>query len=116
MGEGLSFWAHRMRGLIFKCPRIVGNMGLKETGAGCLVCVYVCVEVCWSLLEHTSSFLLRTFSPSDLPFGRLSSFPSCSGGSLLHREAHNLLSELVTVTPAGHPRRRKWWGGGGGGA
>lgn len=20
MGEGLSFWAHRMRGLIFKCP------------------------------------------------------------------------------------------------
>lgn len=48
MGEGLSFWAHRMRGLIFKCPRIVGNMGLKGDGSRVSgVCVHVCVEVCW---------------------------------------------------------------------
>ena len=47
VARGLSFWAHRMRGLVFKCPRIVGNMGLKGDGSRVSgVCVRVCVCVC----------------------------------------------------------------------
>ena len=47
VARGLSFWAHRMRGLVFKCPRIVGNMGLKGDGSRVSgVCVHVCVCVC----------------------------------------------------------------------
>lgn len=116
MGEGLSFWAHRMRGLIFKCPRIVGNMGLKGDGSRVSgVCVRVYRSMLASFLEHTSSFLLRTFSRVIFSLWQAFFLPLLPCGSLLHREAHNLLSEPVTVTPAGTPDGGNGGAGGGGG-
>ena len=115
VARGLSFWAHRMRGLVFKCPRIVGNMGLKGDGSRVSgVCVHVCVCVCAracmcrsmlaSFLEHTSSFLLRTFSRVIFSPWQALFLPLLPCGSLCFTERPvTSCQSPVTVTPAGTP-------------
>ena len=68
-----------------------------------------------SFLEHTSSFLLRTFSPVIFSLWQAFFLPLLPCGSLLHREAHNFLSEPVMVTPAGTPDGGNGGARGGGG-